>query len=647
MLDEKNDPTTSDDTNAVEKKEEVTSKTEELTTDTKETQAEDTTVEEVQAETQEAVNELEETVAEDSEDESATKRHEIPVLDYHSMSMENLVKEFGKLVKNEKIQVIKDHVDQIKTEFNQKYGELIEQKKEEFIADGGNIIDFRYTTVVKTDFNSIYNEYKEKRNAYYKNLEQDLKQNLANRLTIIEELKGLINVEENINTTYKHFKSLQEQWRNAGPIPRGEYNNVWRTYHHHIERFYDFLHLNRDLRDLDFKRNLEEKEQIIAQAEALAEEADANKAFRKLQSLHKIWKEEVGPVAKELREDIWQRFSNATKVIHDKRQEYLKNIDAIYEQNLIKKQEIISNIMQVANEKVSSHNVWQKKIKEIEALREAFFNAGKVPLKVNEDTWAAFKEAVRTFNRNKNAFYKDLKKDQQSNLNKKLDLVKTAQAHKDSEDWEMTTPIMKKIQSEWKRIGHVPRKHSDRIWKEFKDACNHYFDRLHASKNKASEQEIANLETKNVFLEKMNALEFSGDKEADLEVVKQHIDEWKGIGRVPYNKKNIEDTFNKRLDGIFKKLGVDPTEAEMIKYSNKMSALSESKDHRKIENERNFVRKKITEITGKMHQLENNLQFFANSNSENPLVKDVHKNIEKHRKELDIWKAKLKHLKEI
>jgi len=256
---------------------------------------------------------LEETVAEDSEDEATVKRHDIPMLDYHAMSMENLVKEFGKLVKNEKIQAIKEHIDQIKTEFNQKYGELVEQKKEEFLADGGNIIDFRYTSTVKTDFNSVYGEYKDKRNAYYQNLEQNLKENLKKRLAIIEELKGLINVEENINDTYKHFKSLQDQWRYAGPIPRAEYNNVWKTYHHHNERFYDFLHLNRDLRDLDFKHNLEEKQQIIAQAEALAEEADANIAFRKLQSLHKLWKEEIGPVAKEFRDDIWDQFSKATK----------------------------------------------------------------------------------------------------------------------------------------------------------------------------------------------------------------------------------------------------------------------------------------------------------------------------------------------
>jgi len=205
-----------------------------------------------------------------------------------------------------------------------------------------------------------------------------------------------------------------------------------------------------------------------------------------------------------------------------------------------------------------------------------------VPIKVNEDTWAAFKEAVRSFNRNKNAFYKDLKKDQQVNLNKKLDLVKTAQEHKDSDDFGMTTPIMKKIQSEWKRIGHVPRKHSDKIWKEFKDACNHYFDRLHASKNKATEQEVANLETKTTFLEKMKALEFSGNKDEDLALVKQHINEWKAIGRVPFNKKNIEDTFNKSLDGIFKKMGLDATEAELIKYSNKVSALSDGNDQRKI-----------------------------------------------------------------
>src|SRR5690606_37285328 len=254
------------------------------------------------------------------------------------------------------------------------------------------------------------------------------------KLEIIEEIKGLINVEENINTTYKHFKELQERWRQTGPIPRDKYNNAWNSYHHHVEMFYDFLHLNSDLRDLDFKHNLEQKLKIIERAEELAEDNDVLRAFRELQELHKMWKEELGPVDREHRETVWERFKASTKIINDKRQAYFQELDKVYEKNLEKKLEIIDKINEVNQQDIKSHGAWQKQIKVIESLRNEFFEAGKVPIKVNEATWAKFKTAVRTFNRQKNAFYKGLKKEQYSNLQKKIELIKIAEDNKDSED---------------------------------------------------------------------------------------------------------------------------------------------------------------------------------------------------------------------
>ena len=467
-------------------------------------------------EADEVIEEIEESNAEDAEDEHNEKRHHIPILDYHSMSIENLVGELQRLVKNEKIQAISKHVSSIKYEFDQKFQEFLEHKKEEFIANGGNEIDFRYNSVTKRQFNEVYSEFREKRDQYYKNLEQSLKDNLKKRLDIIEQLKGLVNVEEDINTTYKNFKELQESWRNAGPIPRNNYNDVWRTYHHHMEIFYDFLHLNRELRDLDFKHNLEEKQKLVERAEALANEPDLGKAFRELQTLHKIWKEDIGPVAKEQREEIWERFSAATKVMHQRRQDHYQEMEKVYEKNLEKKQEIIASITEVSENVSNNHKALQTQIKQIAALREAFFKAGKVPQKVNEQTWSAFKEAVRKFNRNKNAFYKNQKKEQHENLEKKRALLGLALALKDSDDWEMATPEMKRIQSEWKRIGHVPRKYSDKIWNEFKDACNHYFNRLHAEKNEAHKEEFENFEKKSACLNRLKAFQLSGNTEKDL-----------------------------------------------------------------------------------------------------------------------------------
>ncbi|PRX49613.1 DUF349 domain-containing protein [Salegentibacter salegens] len=590
---------------------------------------------------------IDDSVAEDSEDETKAERHDIQKKDYHAMSKEQLVDEFESLLKKEKVQAIKDHVIEIRAEFNAKFNEEEEEKKEEFLAEGGNIIDFHYSTPLKKRFNSLYFDYREKRNNYYKQLKQDLNKNLAKRLEIIEELKGLIDVEENINTTYKHFKELQDRWRVAGPIPREKYNDVWNTYHHHVENFYDFLHLNREFRDLDFKHNLDQKLKVIDRAEELAQEDDINRAFRELQMLHKMWKEELGPVAKEFREDIWERFSSATKQIHDKRQEFFNTMDERYEENWKAKQVIIEKIKEIADEEYKSHNKWQQKIKEVEALREAFFNAGKVPRSKNEETWTDFKQNVRRFNRNKNAFYKNLKKQQYDNLEKKKELIKIAEDNKDSDDFKTVTPLMKKIQADWKKIGHVPRKDSDKVWKQFKAACNHYFERMHESRDDENKEEFEAFDKKKEMLEQVKSLELTGDKKEDLPKIKQFIEDWKNLGRVPHNKRFIEGKFNKVLDQLFNKLDVDHTKAEMLKYENKVQALNDADDDKKLRNEHYFLTKKIEETKAEIRQLENNLQFFSNVNEDNPLVQDVHKNIAAQKEQLEVWKEKLLKIKSL
>lgn len=621
---------------------ETTASTEATTPET----VENATIENTTNGSDEVLEEIEASNAEDAEDENNSKRHEIEEKDYHAMSMDELVDELSSLVSNDNIQIVRSHVETVKNEFSAKFSALLEEKKEEFLAGGGNSIDFRFSNPLKTKFNDLYRNYRDRKQAYYKNLEKSLKDNFDNRLEIIEEIKNLLNVEENINTTYKHFKALQERWKNAGPIPRDKYNNVWNNYHHHVENFYDFLHLNRDLRDLDFKHNLEQKQKIVERAEELAKDDNTNRAFRELQVLHKIWKEELGPVAKEFRDDIWEKFSAATKAIHEKRQEYFAGLDKAYEKNLEKKNEIIAQIDTIAEDTANNHSAWQKKIKSIEALRQEFFNAGKVPIKVNEATWAKFKDSVRTFNRNKNAFYKGLKKEQYDNLQKKLELISIAEQNKDNDDFEATTPLMKKIQSDWKKIGHVPRKDSDKIWKQFKAACNAYFDKLHAVKNEENKEEVAALEQKTALLEKVKTIELTKDTQESLAIIKEQINAWKNIGRVPFNKRFIDKKFNKAIDALFNQLDMNKNEAELLKYDNKLETLASADDSRLLDNERNFIRKKIDEIKSEINQLENNLQFFSNVDENNPLVRDVHKNIEKHKGQLVTWQDKLKKIKQ-
>ncbi|MEZ4779574.1 MAG: DUF349 domain-containing protein [Flavobacteriaceae bacterium] len=582
---------------------------------------------------------------EENEDEENEEDTEEEALDYHALSKKELIAAFQKLLKEKPIQSIKNAVEEIKTEFNAKFNEDLEEKKEEFLAEGGNIIDFQYTTPLKKEFNSLYFDYKEKRNNYYKNLKRDLQENLSKRLELIEELKGLLNVEENINSTYKHFKEIQEKWHVSGAIPRDKYNTVWNTYHHHVENFYDFLHLNREFRDLDFKHNLEQKLKIIGRAEELAQEQDLSKAFRELQMLHKMWKEDIGPVAKEYRDEVWDKFSAATKVIHDKRLAHLHELEAEFEKNYEVKKELVQKIEEITQNTKANHKAWQNAMKMVQELRDTYFETGKVPKDKNKESWTAFKNAARAFNHSKNDFYKNQKKEQYENLSKKLELIKIAEENKDGDDFEAVTPLMKKIQMDWKQIGHVPKKDSDKIWKQFKSACNYYFDRLHANKNKANEEELANLEKKETLLKQVESFTLSGNNDEDLSALREKINQWKNIGRVPFNKKGIDQNFNKLLDSHFAKLKLNKQEVEMIRFENKLNAMASQEDERKLQNEEFFISKKISEIRSEILQLENNLGFFQHVDENNPLVKEVYKNIKKQKEELGTWKEKLKTLR--
>ncbi len=589
--------------------------------------------------------------AAENEDETLKDRHEIPMLNYEILSMDELIIELEKLSDVEKVMSVKDHVEEIKTSFLTKYNHFIDEKKEEFVAENPESKEeFHYHLPLKSKFDQLYFLFRDKKNAHFKSLQNNLKTNLELRLAIVEELKELINPQANIKDTLKHFNELRERWKNAGSIPKDKYNHVWNNYHFHVENFYDYLHLDREARDLDFKHNLEQKQKIVARVEELVLEVDINKAFRELQDLHKIWKEDIGPVSREHREEIWNRFSDLTKQMHDKREVLFEAQRGTETENLVSKNDIIAQIEVLATEKVNVHSQWQGQIDKVEALRNAFFAAGKVPADVNESTWAAFKTAVRNFNTFKNSFYKDIKKEQQDNLNKKTELVAKAKALQTSEDFATTTPLMKQIQEEWKMIGHVPRKYSDAIWAEFKAACNHYFDILKAQKTEVNVEEVEAFEKKKAYLETLREFQLIGEHKPDLDAIKLHIENWKGFGKVPFTRRHIEGKFNKILDALFEKLSLSKKDTEMVRFSNRVGNLSDSNDTRKLENEKIFLMRKIEEVQNEIFQLENNIQFFANTRNakkENSIVLEVRKNIAIHKESLEVWKDKLKQIRSI
>jgi len=595
-----------------------------------------------------ALNAIDESNAEESEDETLKERHNIPMLEYASLSMEALVDELEKLTEVEKVMSVKEHVEEIKKEFLAKYHHFIEEKKDEFkVENPDSTEDFEYHLPLKSKFDTLYKQLKGKQNAHFKSLQNNLNANLDRRLAIVEEIKNLINPQENIKDTLKIFNELREEWRTIGPIPRDKYNHVWNNYHFHVENFYDYLHLDREARDLDFKHNLEQKQKIIARVEELVNEVDITKAFRELQDLHRIWKEEIGPVDREHREEIWNQFSALTKQMHDKREGLFANQREKETANLEKKKEIIAEIEKLATEEVTAHSQWQGLIEKVEALRNDFFSAGKVPSEINEATWAEFKTAVRNFNSHKNSFYKDIKKEQNDNLSKKMALVEKAKTLSISEDFAATTPLMKQIQEEWKQIGHVPRKYSDKVWKEFKDACNQFFDRMKATRNEANSEEIEAFDKKKAYLDALKDFQLTGEHKADLEAIKAHIEQWKSFGKVPFSRRHVEGKFNKILDALFEKLSLSKKDGDMMRFSNKLEQLAGSDDHRKLESEKIFIIRKIEELQSEIFQLENNIQFFTHAKKDNPLVKEVFKNIEKHKDELKTWKDKLKQLRNL
>ena len=580
-----------------------------------------------------------EKVVDKAQDEVKTDK--IVATDYTILSLEELVKELQNILSNNPVNKIKDQIEVIKSAFNIKFGALLAEKKKVFLEEGGNVIDFQFTSAAKGDYNTLLSDYKKQRDAHYNAIDKQMNDNLDKRVQVIEGLKSLIE-NADANTMYKEFRVLQDTWRSIGAVSKTRYNDTWKTYHHHVERFYDLLHLSNDFRDLDFKNNLEEKLKIILKAEALAASADVNEAFKELQELHKIWKEDIGPVAKDVREDVWQKFSAITKEIHDKRHEHFRDMKSKYQDIIALKLAVIDRFNAYDTSNNKTHKDWQNSIVETEKLRQEYFNAGKLPYAKSEEVWQKFKTATKKFNSSKNHFYKDEKSEQQENLKKKIALIEIAESLKESEDWEVATEAMKKIQADWKKIGHVPRKFSDDIWNKFKAACNSYFDRYHDQKNSVSKEQQANVDAKKAFLETLKE-----EKEHTKESVLDAIKTWQELGQLPRDVRYLEGKFNKQIDRLLEGLSLDKKEVAMLKFTHVIDGLFVNEDFRKLDSEQLFIRKKMDEVVKEMQQLENNLGFFSNAKDDNPLVLNVKNRVNEFKEDLKIWKEKLSYLRKL
>ena len=577
----------------------------------------------------------ENTTSEDSnldEDELSVVKSEEE--NYDDLNLEQLLKTLDKKVSSGKIHHHKRDVEALSKQIEPKLSQIFENKKEDFINAGGELKDFDAKIPEKTIYNELIRRYKSERARYYQELEKSFQNNLVIRKNLIEELKGLIGIDQPISETYKQFKNLQSRWRESGHVPRAEANNIWKTYHHHVGIFYDFLHLNREFRELDFKYNYEEKLKIIEQAEALSKMDNIQKAFRDLQELHKRWKDELGPIAKEHGETLWERFSEATKVIHEKRQFFQKNQTEVYRANYEKKKTIISQMQQLAEVEIKTHNEMQKMIRDMESLRTSFFECGHVSRSDNAEIWAMFKDVMRLFSKKRNTFYKSLKKEYSENFKQRMELVKQVEAFLQTEDFAATTPKVIALQRKWKEMGAVSRKQNDKAWKLFRKACNDYFALLDERKNKFSEVEQQAFEEKDELLKKLQSKEG-----LDRTSIDHLIEEWTKIGSVGRKTNQINSEFVAAIENSLKQLGEDKESIASFKYELKIKLMGDRTEL--IQKERSQIKQRLDKAKQEYIQLETNMEFFAKSSSENPVVNKVMKDLEKQKKIIDGLQQKL------
>ena len=573
-----------------------------------------------------------------------TEKPKEPAKDYHKLTAEELVAELHQLLENEPIQHIGRQARSIKEAFDALTAPAKNEESGEEPA--GAQEEDKVLANAKEQFNALWDEFRKKREKFAAQMAVEQKANLEERLALIEELKQLIEKEE--NASIRDFHSIQIRWRKCGMVPREQSSAVWQTYQHHVERFFDYLKLNREFRDMEFERNLAEKNKIIARAEELIGEPSIKKAFEELQMLHRLWKEETGPVAAEYRDSVWERFSAATRAIHERRHQFLKEQKEALKSNMDAKLAICQKIEDLAREGAASHDGWQKKMAEVETLKNEFRAAGPVPDNKNTEVWDRFKEVNRIFNQAKNNYYKDLKRDQLSNLEKKTALVEQAENLKESTDWNATSTKLKQLQTQWKEIGHVPRQKSDALWNRFRAACNYFFENMSAQRKSGDAQSQANLKAKEELMSEVETFTISAeDPDASIEALKALTARWRAIGRVPYAARTIEDKFNTLVDGYFEQLKVSRNDIAMIRFKDKVDQFVAEGNKQKLYAETDFVRRKIDEITREVQRLRNNIEFFSSDSSSNPLVREVTKNIERKSQALEQWKEKLAYIRSI
>jgi len=492
---------------------------------------------------------------------------------------------------------------------------------------------------LEIEFRKCYNSFKQEKAKIRKEKDEQEERNLLKKRQIIENINNLTKQEESIKKTFDQFRELQEEWKNIGHVPIVENSNLWQTYHHHVEVFYDFIKINKDLRDLDFKRNLEEKTTICKKAEALLNEKSLNKAYDILQELHEHWKD-IGPVKKEKRNVIWDRFQATTKTLHKRRNNYFLLKKKENNKKLEEKDSICKAIDDLTNKLPTTHNSWQQLITESRELEEKWKSLGKLGKKENSIAWQNLRYSLDNLYQKKNDFYKNRKKDFKDVIVKRTAICEKIEALKEDTNWRETTQKIIQLQEDWKDAGFSPKKITDKLWKRFKSACNVFFDSKKAHFKKMEDAKEENLKAKQNILKEVEKFLPSSNGKEDSKTLISFSKEWRNCGIVPRNKQHIEKDFEKIMNKHFDAIKLDKKQIRKEKFRSRISAINGNKI--KLEKEKDLIRIRIDNVKKIITQYKNNISFFGKSKSNDALKKEVENKIKSAEKEIDILKEQLK-----
>lgn len=545
-----------------------------------------------------------------------------------TLSVKELLSEMENIVNKPDAGAHAKKFNQLKDKAYHLIQDEIADKKHDFVEEGNDMEDFSYEHPEQSKYSALVSIFKEKLDAFNKNQEKEHQENLEKRNQIIEKLKNLyINTEPNTNL-FRAIREIKEEWANAGAVAKSEFKNLNHNYFHHLNQFYQMLDLNKEYREQEYAHNLEKRKSIIARAEELINEVSVQKALNELQYLHRLWKEEAEPVAEEFRDSTWEVFKEISNKIHERKSELLAQIEVEQQKALEKKNEIIAKLKDFASSKEAvTHNYWQQAIKQVEQLRSEFLKLGNVPKKLSNQNWTEFKTALRAFNTKKNDFYKNLKNSQHINLEEKQKLISIAQDNMHSEDWDTAVPLFKKLQEDWKNIGHVPKNQANKVWNDFRDACNTFFNNFREKNASTTDDWKQNYHQKKALLEELKQI---NDEEGSVEKIEQIKSSWDSIGKVPRNKMSINNEFNKVLK---EKLKLNKINVFDLKEENLTEAQLTDKARK--------IKSQIADLEAEVVKLENNINFFNNPSRENPLLKDTYDKIDEKKALIESLKQSL------